>query len=100
MLIDWAESADCDLSDILAYFISLDDEPTGKDIVSRLIKAAGRLSRFPLSGKPGRIRGTREIIIPTLPYALIYHIRSPELVEVVRVLHTSRLWPESLAHTE
>lgn len=35
----------------------------------------------------------RELVIPRLPYIVAYRIRG-EVIEVVRVLHTSRMWPE------
>lgn len=41
MLIDWAESADADLADILSYFMAENEEKIGKDIVSKIIKSVG-----------------------------------------------------------
>jgi toxin ParE1/3/4 len=41
--------------------------------------------------KPGRVKGTREIVVrPT--YVIVYR-HSDDLVEVLRVLHTARQWP-------
>jgi len=96
MLIKWSDAADNALAEILAYFISIAEEESGKSIVSQLIKSAGRLARYPLSGRPGRLQGTREIILRKLPYILVYRIVSPERVEIARALHTSRLWPNIL----
>ncbi len=96
MLIDWAESADADLAGILAYFISIGDEATGKRIVSRLIKSVSPLRSQPLAGRVGRIDGTRELLPRKLPYVLVYQVASPDMVEIVRVIHTSRLFPETL----
>lgn len=96
MLIDWADSADNDLLEIRAYFIRQGDEATGKNIVSRLIKAVNVLEAQPLAGKAGRIDGTRELIPRKLPYVLVYQIPMPDMVEIIRVIHTSRLFPESL----
>ena len=93
MLIRWSLAADNDLAEILAYFISIAEEESGKSVVSQLIKSASRLAQYPLSGRPGRLQGTREIILRKLPYILVYRIVSSELVEISRALHTSRLWP-------
>jgi plasmid stabilization system protein ParE len=53
--------------------------------------AAARLANFPESGRPGRIDGTREVVVHQ-NYTLVY-----ELVEgsiyVMAVLHASQLWP-------
>lgn len=100
MLIDWAASADDDLTKILAYFARQGDAATGEWIVGRLIRSVGILADQPLAGKSGRINGTRELIPRKLPYVLVYQISSPEIVEVVRVLHTSRLFPETLWEEE
>ena len=97
MLIKWSEHADDDLAEILASFLNLDEEERGKRIVSLIIKSTTGLVRYPLSGKPGRMQGTRELILQKLPYILVYRALSPEILEVARVLHTSKLWPESLS---
>lgn len=96
MLIEWSASADNDLEEILAHFTDLSESEKGRDMVARLIKSVDILATYPLAGRTGRIAGTRELIPPRLPYILIYHIAAPGLVEIVRVLHTSRLFPESL----
>jgi len=96
MLIEWAESADNDLAAILDFFIRREDDATGKRIVSRLIRSVSILEAQPLAGKPGRIDGTRELVPRKLPYVLVYQVPLPDLVEIVRVIHTSRLFPESL----
>ncbi len=94
--IDWADSADADLAGILAYFVEREEEATGKAIVSRLIKSVSLLHNQPLAGRAGRMDGTRELLPRNLPYVLVYHIPSPGMVEIVRVIHTSRLFPEIL----
>jgi len=43
-------------------------------------------------GRPGRVVGTRELVIGQLPYIIPYRVRESE-IEVLRVLHTSRRWP-------
>ena len=95
MLILWSLHARQDLLEILAYFTSLEDVETGKSIVSRIILSVDRLAEYPLSGRQGRIAGTREILVRTLPYLLVYR-NSPQSVEIARVFHTSKLFPESL----
>jgi plasmid stabilization system protein ParE len=72
------------------------DDAAGKAVVSRLIKSVSLLRSHPLSGRIGRIAGTRELFPRNLSYVLVYHIPSPAMVEIVRVIHTSRLFPETL----
>lgn len=64
-------------------------------MVERLRQAAERLARYPDSGRPGRVIGTRELIVPSLPLILPYRVRRRR-IEILRVLHAARRWPESL----
>jgi len=45
-------------------------------------------------GRPGRVLGTRELVIGVLPYLVPYRVREKD-AEILRVLHTSRRWPFS-----
>ena len=54
-----------------------------------------RLAARPLSGRPGRIVGTREIALEKIPYALVYRVLENS-VEIARVFNTARLFPGSL----
>lgn len=55
----------------------------------RVEKAAGQLSRFPQSGRPGRIAGTRELVVPGTHYIVVYRV-SENRVELLRVFHAAR----------
>ena len=50
------------------------------------------LESFPHRGRPGRIDGTRELVLVPLPFIVVYRVTS-KLVEIVRVLHGSQRWP-------
>ena len=90
MLIEWAESAQNDLVEALDWFIQQDDAETGQRIVTRLFAVTDRLAKFPHSGRQGLIPGTRELVVPDLPYFLVYQVN--DTVKILRVIHTSRLW--------
>jgi toxin ParE1/3/4 len=49
----------------------------------------------PKLGAPGRIPGTRELVIPKTPYIVPYRVRGTK-IEIARVYHTSRRWPDRL----
>lgn len=49
------------------------------------------LSRHPKLGKPGRVDGTRELVLHR-NYLLVYEIVN-EQVWILRVLHAARSWP-------
>ena len=51
------------------------------------------LTRHPDLGRPGRVPGTREPVLPHFPYILPYRVKE-QRVEILRVFHASRKWPE------
>ena len=52
-----------------------------------------QLTGFPESGRPGRVTGTRELIMTAYPYTLIYSIGDATVL-ILRVLHHAMQWPE------
>ncbi|KAA0594995.1 type II toxin-antitoxin system RelE/ParE family toxin [Azospirillum lipoferum] len=70
-------------------------ERTGR----RLLDAVARLKQLPEIGRPGRVFGTRELVVSGLPYIIVYNdgIRRDNIVTVLRVIHTAMLWPPHVA---
>ena len=94
MRVVWLRTALRNLDETAAY-IARDNPGAASRIVERLRQAAERLARYPNSGRPGRVAGTRELIVPSLPLILPYRVRRRR-IEILRVLHAARRWPESL----
>ena len=50
------------------------------------------------TGRPGRVAGTYEKVVPGLPYILAYAIQplpdSAELIVILRTIHGARDWPK------
>jgi plasmid stabilization system protein ParE len=51
------------------------------------------LAQQPGIGRPGRVPGTRELVMTRYPYLIPYRVRG-EVVEILRVFHTARKPPE------
>jgi addiction module RelE/StbE family toxin len=90
MRVRWLEDAVADLHAIFDA-ISQDRPCAASEVVGQLVAAVEPLTEFPSRGRPGRVMGTRELIIP--PYLVAYRVRA-DTVEILRVLHGSRRWPE------
>ena len=94
MKIKWVRLALIDL-DEAATFISQDNPEAAKRTVTRIRNAVRLLSHQPNSGRPGRVHGTRELVIAgtafILPYRVVYNT-----VQILRVLHGSRKWPDQI----
>ena len=90
MKVVWTASALRDRDEIGAYIAQ--ENPTAAIRLDQSFEAAGkRLERFPLAGRPGVTHETRELI-PHPSYRIVYGISNQELL-ILRVVHTSRLWP-------
>lgn len=95
MKVIWLRTALRNLDEI-ATFITRDDPADAARVVRRIQDATVRLGCHSDSGRPGRVAGTRELILTGLPFILAYQVRRAR-VEILRVLHTSRRWPKQLA---
>ncbi|MBS3651157.1 type II toxin-antitoxin system RelE/ParE family toxin [Pseudaminobacter sp. 19-2017] len=90
MKVRWSTAANRHLDEIVEY-IAFDSPAAALRMDDLLRDAARRLADFPNLGKPGAIAGTRELI-PHRSYRIVYEI-DDDLVRILAVVHTSRLWP-------
>lgn len=76
-------------------YVSAENPRAAVALDERIRAQVEKLTSFPESGRPGRIRGTRELLIQGTPYIVAYHLK-PGLVFVLRVLHGARSWPDTM----
>ena len=50
------------------------------------------LIQHPQMGRPGRLEGTRELVISRTPFIVVYRVKGMR-IEVIRLLHSSQQWP-------
>lgn len=95
MEIKWLRRALQNL-DNEAMHIAKDDPAAAQTAVQSIYHAVSLLSDNPALGHPGRIDGTRELVVPDTRYIVPYRVE-PRLnrVEILRVFHTSRKLPVS-----
>jgi addiction module RelE/StbE family toxin len=92
MKIRWLRQALRNL-DQEAAFIARDDPQAARRIVASIREAVAKLRSYPAIGRPGRVTGTRELVVPGMPYIIPYRVRGRS-VEVLRVFHGARRWPK------
>ena len=78
--------------DALAVYIATDSEQNAQLIETRIHESARLLSLLPGSGRPGRVKSTRERVVLRTPYILVYRIQRGT-VRILRVYHGARKWP-------
>jgi len=92
--VKWLRSARANLIAVSEY-IGQDNPDAAASTVAAIVKAVGTLEHFPALGRPGRISGTRELVISGTPYIVPYRVRGDE-VQLIRVFHAARKWPSNL----
>ena len=90
MNLIWAPQSLEDRKQIYAFIFEHDSHAA--NVLDDLFNSqANQLLTFPEMGKPGRVAGTRELVVHK-HYLLVYTC-SPDEIRIVTVLHTSRQYP-------
>ena len=95
MQIRWQDDAINDLVQI-RRFLAIDNPSAAARVADRVRNAVPELADQPGTGRPGRVPGTREKVLVDVPYIIAYRVEGNSLV-ILRVLHTSRKWPDSIS---
>lgn len=94
MKIAWHAQARRDLMGIVRY-VAEDDVDAALRLRDTVRGQTALLADMPDMGRPGRVPGTRELVIAGTRYIVGYTVIRGEVV-VLRVLHGARQWPERL----
>ena len=94
MIIVWSPRAIEHLTHLRSY-IERDNPQAADRIAGTVLEAVERLAELPNLGRPGRVAGTRELVVPGTPYVIPYRLGGDRL-EVIAVLHTRQKWPNQL----
>ena len=93
MRIRWLDQAVVDLVSVRDV-IAQDNPLAARKLARHIGQAVSTLAGYPAAGRPGRVPNTRELVVSGSPYILPYRVRG-EIVEILRVLHGARKWPEN-----
>lgn len=92
MRIDWLAQTRRNLIQEADY-LAAKNPAAAHDMLQTIRSAVSLLAQQPGSGRPGRVPGTRELVIQRYPYLIPYRV-SGDALEILRVFHTSRKPPE------
>jgi toxin ParE1/3/4 len=90
--IEWSSAAVADLQAITQWVEQDRGIETANRITRRIYEAVQSLRTMPYRGRYGRIENTRELVLPRLPYLVVYQISEERLI-VLNVLHGAQRWP-------
>lgn len=93
-IVKWSVLAVADRNAIFEY-IEADSPQAAVSVDERIGAAVASLKKSPGIGRPGRVEGTRELVIDRTPYIAAYRIAG-NLVRILRVLHGAQQWPEEM----
>ncbi len=91
--IRWTLRALRRLDEIGAY-IEQDNPDAAARVVARIVTAVDMLSELPATGRAGRIKGTREVVLADIPYIIPYRVGRD--IEIITVMHAHQKWPKAL----
>jgi toxin ParE1/3/4 len=74
-------------------YVARENPAAARRMVERIIRVVELLlAASPRMGRPGRIAGTRELVVSRTPYTVVYRA-GRESVDILAVLHHARDWP-------
>ena len=88
--VNWTAAARADLLTIVAY-IADDNPDAAQALKEELETKTAALILHPRLYRPGRVEGTREMVVGS-HYIVVYAERAQGL-SILRVLHAARQWP-------
>ena len=92
MEVLWTEPAQGDLRSQIEYLVERNPD-AARRAQAAIGGAVESLAEYPHRGRPGRIEGTRELVVTGFPYLIVYRVRETT-IRVLRVLHGSQEWPQ------
>lgn len=93
-MIEWSKQAVRQLDQAYDYIALSNSKSIAEQVISQIIKSVERLATFPMSGRPGRVSGTRELVIPDTPFVVAYTRQKNQIV-ILAIYHGAQQWPDA-----
>jgi toxin ParE1/3/4 len=94
VIVVWSPRAVGHLTALRDY-IARENPGAAARTATTLLAAVDRLAELPNLGRPGRVSGTRELVVPGTRYVIPYRVRG-ERLEIIAVFHGRQRWPRRL----
>lgn len=91
-VLEWRQLARADLLSIVDY-ISDDNPDAAQRLKDEIELKAAKLLEHPRLYRPGRVAGTREMVVRS-NYVVVYN-EDARAITILRVLHAAQLWPSA-----
>ena len=94
-MIEWTEQATRQLDQAHDYIALSNSEEVAERITRQIVSSVQQLAAFPMSGRAGRVPGTRELVVANTSFLAAYAIEEATIV-ILAVYHGAQRWPEEL----
>lgn len=92
MPIKFSNRANRDLA-VISNYVAKDSKTNAIILIKKLVQSVTlQLEMYPNSGRPGRVTGTRELVVHH-SYVVAYRVEKDHVL-VLTFRHASRLWPK------
>lgn len=88
--LEWTAPAVADLMAIVDH-ISDHNPDAALELVEEIQRKTAQLPAYPKRCRPGRVEGTRELVIR--PNYIVVYTETAAKITVLRVLHAAQMWP-------
>jgi toxin ParE1/3/4 len=92
--IEWTEQAARQLDQAHDYIVLSNSEEIADRIATQIAATIQQLATFPMSGRSGRVPGTRELVISNTPFIAAYAIDHDRIV-ILAIYHGAQQWPDA-----
>lgn len=93
-MIEWTEQATRQLDQAHDYIALSNSEEVADRITLKIVSSVQQLATFPMSGRAGRVPGTREMVVANTPFLVAYAIHKDDIV-ILAVYHGAQRRPEA-----
>ena len=86
--IRWTTEA-ADQFEAAVQYVQQDNPAAARNVAKAVLGRIEQLESFPSLGRPGEVKGTRELVSP--PYVVVYR-STEEIVEILHIWHGAQDW--------
>jgi len=90
--IEWMDGAVSDLQQISQYIERDRDIAAANRVTQAIYDCVQTLQSMPYRGRAGRVAGSRELVVPRLPYIVFYRVLG-ERVIIIGIAHGAQNLP-------
>jgi toxin ParE1/3/4 len=93
-VIEWTEHATRQLDQAHDYIAFSMSEEVAARVTTKIVTTIQQLATFPMSGRSGRVPGTRELVISNTSFVAAYTIAHDRVV-ILAIYRGAQQWPEA-----